>query len=81
MRDTVITFPIASVKVNGAPGGPQKTGFCSELGVGVADTGLVDTGAAGSAGRQSAGTSLRPDQRSSSTSRGSIRNDEVVQFG
>ena len=47
MRDTVITFPAASLYVNGVPTCPSKTGSCNELGVGVADTGVADVGVAG----------------------------------
>jgi hypothetical protein len=46
-RDTVITLPVASWNVNAVPTGPQKTGSCSELGVGVADTDLADACSAG----------------------------------
>lgn len=46
-RDTVITLPVAFWNVNAVPTGPQKTGSCNELGVGVADTDLADTCSAG----------------------------------
>ena len=46
-RDTVITLPVASWNVNAVPTGPQKTGSCNELDVGVADTDLADTCSAG----------------------------------